>query len=84
MYDLLTCAASKPNMTVSGGPAVSTPLPPQQTVRGPAPDEPMFDDWQLDYCLRVAVAQGQLDTCRCLVAAGASGSQVRLGEAGRA
>ncbi|PRW33529.1 ankyrin repeat [Chlorella sorokiniana] len=52
---------------------------PSRTVRGPAPDEPLFADWQLDYCLRIAVAQGQLDACRCLVAAGASGAQLRCG-----
>lgn len=62
-----------------------SPRRPQQTHQGPTSGEPMFLDWQLDYCLRVAVAQGHLDTCRCLVAAGASGAQVRalFGWAGR-
>ncbi len=47
-----------------------------QTLPSHAPDEQLFADWQMDYCLRVAVAQGHLDACRCLVAAGASGAQV--------
>lgn len=63
-------------------PLLPPPAPPQ-SCPAPDPNEPLFADWLLDYCLNIAVARGDLDLSRRLVAAGASATQVG-GACGRA